>query len=203
MRALASKEASTEAGALNCFAGRPFGDSHCAAALLDSGHASRCPSRFYSASAPHLSNRRPRATAGFMRSTWLPSSVGGLRPFSFVCSRIGYPYSTPDAGNRDETHALKGEPMSDVEKEMDELERKLAAKTREIEALVAAEQNLGDPNAMESTDYARLQSYVEELIYKWQEAKVHSSGCKPGTAVDRLIAEREEIEEQILTLQVR
>ena len=25
---------------------------------------------------------------------------------------------------------------------------------------------------MESTDYARLRTYVEELIYKWQEAKV-------------------------------
>ena len=93
--------------------------------------------------------------------------------------------------------------MSDVEKEMDELERKLAAKTREIEALVAAEQNLGDPNAMEIADYARLQTYVEELIYKWQEANVRSSGWKPKTAADRLIAEREEIEEQILALQVR
>ena len=34
--------------------------------------------------------------------------------------------------------------MSDVENEMDVLERKLAAKTREIEACVATQQNLGD-----------------------------------------------------------
>ena len=39
--------------------------------------------------------------------------------------------------------------MSDVEKEIDELQCKLTAKTREIEALVAEELNLGDINAME------------------------------------------------------
>jgi len=37
--------------------------------------------------------------------------------------------------------------MSDVENEMEVLERKLAAKTREIESLVATQQNLGDPKA--------------------------------------------------------
>jgi hypothetical protein len=93
--------------------------------------------------------------------------------------------------------------MGDVEKEMDLLQRKLAAKTREIEALVAEEQNLGDPNAMDSTAYDRLRIYVQELIYKWQEVNVRPSECNPDTAVNRLIAEREEIEEQILKLQVR
>ena len=93
--------------------------------------------------------------------------------------------------------------MSDVENEMDVLQRKLATKTREIEALVAEQQHLGDLNAMESTDYARLRIYVEELIYKWQEAKVRRSESNPDTEVNRLIAEREEIEEQILQLQVR
>ena len=93
--------------------------------------------------------------------------------------------------------------MSDVENEMEVLQRELATKTREIEALVAEKQHLGDLNAMESTDYARLRIYVEELIYKWQEAKVRPSESNPDTAVNRLIAEREEIEEQILQLQVR
>ena len=93
--------------------------------------------------------------------------------------------------------------MSDVEKDMEALQRKLTAKTREIEALVAAEQNLDNLNAMESTDYARLQTYVQERIYQWQEAKVQPSRSNPDTAVNRLIAEREEIEEQILALQVR
>jgi hypothetical protein len=40
-------------------------------------------------------------------------------------------------------------------------------------------------------------------IEKWQQAKVDHSGSDPDTAVNALIAEREEIEEQILTLQVR
>jgi len=93
--------------------------------------------------------------------------------------------------------------MSDVESEMDELQRKLAAKTREIEALVAAEQNLGDLNSMQRTQYARLRIYVEELIYKWQEANVLPSASNADTAVNRLIAEREEIEEQIIALEVR
>ena len=93
--------------------------------------------------------------------------------------------------------------MSDVENEMDVLQRKLATKTREIEALVAEQQHLGDLSAMESTDYARLRIYVEELIYKWQEAKVHPTASNPDSAINRLIAEREEIEEQIVALEVR
>ena len=79
-----------------------------------------------------------------------------------------------------------GMSMSDVENEMDMLQRKLATKTREIEALVAEQQRLGELNAMESTDYARLRTYVEELIYKWQEAKVRASESNPDTEVNRL-----------------
>ena len=63
---------------------------------------------------------------------------------------------------------------------------------------MADEQELGDINAMESTDYARLRTYVEELIEKWQEADVDRSGSNPDTPVNRLIADRQEIEEQIL-----
>jgi hypothetical protein len=99
--------------------------------------------------------------------------------------------------------AGKGKSMSDVQKEIDELQCKLTARTREIEALVAEELNLGDINAMEDTAYARLRSYVEQLIEKWQQADVDHPGSNPDTAVNRLIAEREEIEEQIITLQVR
>jgi len=98
---------------------------------------------------------------------------------------------------------VKGDSMSDTEKEIDELQRKLDAKTREIEALVADEQELGDINAMETTDYARLRTYVEELIEKWQETDVDRSGSNPDTPVNRLIADRQEIEEQILALQLR
>ena len=56
---------------------------------------------------------------------------------------------------------------------------------------------------METADYARLRAYVEELIYNWQEANVRSSLSNPETALNRLIAEREEIEQQIVELQVR
>jgi hypothetical protein len=97
----------------------------------------------------------------------------------------------------------KGKSMTDVEKEIDELQGKLSAKTREIEALLAAELNLGNIHAMEGAAYARLRTYVEELVEKWQQANVDHSGSNPDTAVNRLIAEREEIEEQIITLQVR
>jgi hypothetical protein len=71
---------------------------------------------------------------------------------------------------------------------------------------VAEELNLGDIgdiNAMEGTSYARVRTYVEELIEKWPQAAVDHSGSNPDTAVNRIIAEREEIEEQILTLQAR
>jgi hypothetical protein len=95
----------------------------------------------------------------------------------------------------------EGTSTSDVEGEIDELQRKLIIKTREIEALVAEEQNRGDINAMETTDYARLRAYVWELIEEWQEAEVDHPGSNPGRKPT--IAEREEIEEQILALQVR
>ena len=98
---------------------------------------------------------------------------------------------------------VKGKSMSDVEKEIDELQCKLTAKTREIETLVAEKLNLGDINVMEGTAYDRLRIYVEELIEKWQRADVDHPGSNPDTAVNALIAEREKIEEQILTLQVR
>ena len=86
---------------------------------------------------------------------------------------------------------------------MNDVEDKLTSRTREIEALVAAEQNLGELNSIESTEYARVRIYVDELIYQWQEAKVHPSASNPDRAINRLIADRLEIEEQILALEVR
>jgi hypothetical protein len=63
--------------------------------------------------------------------------------------------------------------MSDVDNQLEKLQAKLGAKTR----LVAEERHLGDPNAMQTSDYTRLRSYVEELIYEWQEAVVR--GAEP------------------------
>lgn len=66
--------------------------------------------------------------------------------------------------------------MSDVENEMELLERKLAAKTREIEACVATQQNLGDLSTMESSDRARLRTYVEDLIYECKRRRFDHPG---------------------------
>jgi hypothetical protein len=88
------------------------------------------------------------------------------------------------------------ESISDVEEEMDALQRRLTAKNRGIEALVAADQNLGDLNAMESTDYVRLQAYVEELIYnisggegspfRVHESEIWEVGQRPpGEQIDK------------------
>ena len=84
------------------------------------------------------------------------------------------------------SYALNGKGKVDecVEKEIDELQCKLTAKTREIEALVAEELNLGDINAIEGTTYARLRTYVEERIEKWQQANVDRSGSNPDTVVN-------------------
>jgi hypothetical protein len=67
-----------------------------------------------------------------------------------------------------------------------------------IEALVAKQQHLGNVNEMDSTDHDRLRIHVEELIYRWQEANIRPSLSNPDTALNRLIAEREEIEQQIV-----
>ena len=82
------------------------------------------------------------------------------------------------------------------------LQRKLEAKTREIEALVADQQRIGHPTAMDAPEYERLQLYVEQLIFEWQEANVRRLRVQPDTPLNRLIAEREEIEAEILALKV-
>ena len=93
--------------------------------------------------------------------------------------------------------------MSDVDNQMDVLQRKLEVKTREIEALVAKEQYSGNLSDMDHIGYDRVRAHVEELIYKWQEANVRVPGSTPDTPLNQLIAEREDIEQQIVELQVR
>ena len=44
---------------------------------------------------------------------------------------------------------------------------------------MAKQQPLGDLDAMETTDYERLRTHVEELIYEWQEANVRPSLSNP------------------------
>jgi hypothetical protein len=54
--------------------------------------------------------------------------------------------------------------MGDVENELEVLQRKLEAKTRDIEALVADQQHMGRPTAIDATEYDRLRLYVRRLI---------------------------------------
>jgi hypothetical protein len=93
--------------------------------------------------------------------------------------------------------------MSDVDNQVDVLQRKLQVKTREIEALVVKEQYSGDLSDMDRISCDRVRAHVEELMYKWQEANVRVPGSNPDTPLNRLIAEREDIEQQIVELQVR
>jgi hypothetical protein len=93
--------------------------------------------------------------------------------------------------------------MSDVDNQINVLQRKLEVKTREIEALVAKQQNSDDLSDLDRVSYDRIRAYVEELIYKWQGANVRVPGSNPDTPLNRLIAEREDIEQQIVELQVR
>jgi hypothetical protein len=85
-----------------------------------------------------------------------------------------------------------------VEK-LEELRRRLDQKTTEIESLVAAEQGIGSIENMDPSDYERLQQDVEELLERWEEtAQEEGPGGMEDTPLNRLIAERFEIEQQIL-----
>jgi hypothetical protein len=90
-----------------------------------------------------------------------------------------------------------------MSKTKDELQRKLATKTREIEALVAAEQNLGDLNSMGGHRICSAANLCRGTDLQMAGAKVHPTASNPDSAINRLIAEREEIEEQIVALEVR
>ena len=82
---------------------------------------------------------------------------------------------------------------------LEELRRRLDQKTTEIESLVAAEQGMGSIYEMDPSDYERLQQDVEELLERWEEtAQEEGPGGMEDTPLNRLIAERFEIEQIIL-----
>ena len=79
-----------------------------------------------------------------------------------------------------------------------ELRRRLDQKTTEIESFVAADQGIGSIENMHPSDYERLQQDVEELLERWEEtAQEEGPGGMEDTPLNRLIAERFEIEQQI------
>jgi hypothetical protein len=81
---------------------------------------------------------------------------------------------------------------------LEELRRQLNQKTTEIESLVAAEQRLGSIGTMEPSAYEQLQQDVEELLERWEEDAQEGSGDAEETPLNKLIAERFVIEQEIL-----
>ena len=86
-----------------------------------------------------------------------------------------------------------------MDEKLGELRRRLDQKTTEIESVVAAEQGIGSIENMDPSDYERLQEDVEELLGRWEEsAQEQGPGVMRDTPLNRLIAERFEIEQIIL-----
>jgi hypothetical protein len=85
-----------------------------------------------------------------------------------------------------------------MDERLDDLRRQLDQKTTEIESVLAAEQGKGSVENMDPSDYERLQQDVEELLGRWEEtAQEEGPGGMEDTPLNRLIAERFEIEQQI------
>jgi hypothetical protein len=86
-----------------------------------------------------------------------------------------------------------------MDEKLHELRRRLDQKTTEIETVVAAERGIGNISEMDPSDYERLQQDVEELLGCWQEtAQEQGPGSMDDSPLNRLIAERFEIEQIIL-----
>jgi hypothetical protein len=72
-------------------------------------------------------------------------------------------------------------------------------KTTEIGSLIAAEQGMGSIENMDPFDYERLQQDVEGLFEQWEEtAQEEGPGGVDDTPLNRLLAERYAIEQQLL-----
>ena len=85
-----------------------------------------------------------------------------------------------------------------MDEKLHELRRRLDQKTTEIETVVAAERGIGSIYEMDPSDYERLQQDVEELLGRWEETEEEGPGSMQDTPLNRLIAERFEIEQIIL-----
>jgi hypothetical protein len=85
-----------------------------------------------------------------------------------------------------------------MSEKLDQLRRQLDQKTAEIESLMATEQGMGSVENMDPSEYERLQQDVEELLERWEEAAEEGSPDVEDSELNRLIAERYAIEQQIL-----
>jgi hypothetical protein len=87
-----------------------------------------------------------------------------------------------------------------MDERLHELRRQLDQKTSEIESLVAREQGISSIEKIDPSDYERLQQDVEELLEQWEEAAQEGRGSMDDTPLNRLIAERFEIEQKIIAI---
>ena len=86
-----------------------------------------------------------------------------------------------------------------MNEKLDQLRRQLDQKTTEIESLMATQQGMGSIENMDPSKYERLQQDVEELLERWEEtAQEQGPGGMEDTPLNRLIAERFELEQIIL-----
>ena len=86
-----------------------------------------------------------------------------------------------------------------MDERLHELRRQLDQKTSEIESVLAAERGMGSVESMDPSDYERLQQDVEELLEQWEEtAQEQGPGGMEDTPLNRLIAERFEVEQIII-----
>jgi hypothetical protein len=80
-----------------------------------------------------------------------------------------------------------------------EVHEELVAKTREIQELIAEEQQFGPLDAMTDSEYERLRSHVDQLLQEWEKEKNEDGRAVTGSvAFNRLAQERFAIEQQIL-----
>jgi len=88
-----------------------------------------------------------------------------------------------------------------MNEKLEQLRRQLDQKTTEIESLVAQQQDLGAIDDLDSAEYELLQAQVEEILDNWEEAAEEGSRGLDDATLNRLIAERFEIEQQIEAMQ--
>jgi len=125
----------------------------------------------------------------------------GMIPF-VRCPSKATSQAKPSSYSSTKEHAAKAAAWlrrRAMDEKLGELRRRLDQKTTEIESVVAAEQGIGSIENMDPSDYERLQEDVEELLGRWEEtAQEEGPGSMRDTPLNRLIAERFEIEQIIL-----
>jgi hypothetical protein len=102
------------------------------------------------------------------------------------------------------------EPIMSEPEQLTKLRRKLNAKTREIEALVASTHGLGDINDLDRTALRGLETEVETMIEEYENSLLAGDIIEEwraqdarlaGTVIGQLLQTRHSIAEEIIDLQ--